>query len=735
MNQAVDLVIFIGVPRTVIRRRVIICGLNLLDDIAIGIVEDTLYTAVWIVDSDTAVFRVVVIDNTLTIPGDWVISIGVDLLMDISVEIAGGSQYAAHSVHGGHQLVHRVIVVVRTHLVVRSVVVLVGPQEADQVAQPVKLPGGMVPHGVYHQAHEVQVVVAVPALAKLVADRHAAAGAVIAVLNRAPIRQCYNRRIRRHPLIAVPQRISIRVDDLRYTPVRIIEELIYTVLVSAQDDPHLSAVAILIIAVAGIPSTVIPLPDQIAAFIVGVVDYQTIGQTLLQKLAIFIIDTMKLPTVPVLLPNDILIFVKSNIFGSPVGVYSPLHQTVLIVVEEGAVILTDRLENSRPVTVIIEHNKLFTGGQELACYPARKVILIADILVPILVNDRCEPALRRIGVVDRAFVRKAGAGQQFTIISIADLSPNHICDGRKLALFIGKLQHLATGKFHALQGAAQIAEPHPVVVAVGDHEEVSGSIILILLSLLHHMQAEPGIRLFQLIGSVSCFVIVPMAILCTAEVLQVHIRQDHRCRLTIDPHPCFDIQKPSGAKNAAFVFIAGLIDTYQPEVFANLLYNEIGVSDPLAAGYHVNGVAAGTLLFLRHFRSIGIRGLRLLCACTIAVAIVSGPVLRTIRRIPGFGFKGIRRLHRRTNIPLQIVEHIVGSIPLLLARGLAEHNREERPYRVQCILCAHNELDTINEVGYLTEPFQRHKDFFEFLGFPQDLPSKAKSGTTRNAAQ
>ena len=414
--------------------------------------------------------------------------------MDITVEIAGSSQHAAHSVHSGHQLVHGVIVVVRTHLVVCGVVVLVGPQEADQVAQPVKLPGGMVAHGVYHQAHEVQVVVAVPALSKLIADRHAAASTVIAVLDLASIGERYNRRIGRHPLIAVPQSISVRVNNLRYTPVRIIEELIYTVLVSAQNDPHLSAVAILIIAVAGIPTAVIPLPDQIPVFIVGVVDHQAIGQTLFQELAVLIIDTMKLPTVSVPLPNDVLIFVKAHIFRSSVGVYSPLHQTVLIVVEESAVILANRLENSCPVAVIVEHNKLFAGGQKLACHAAREVILIADILVPILVNDRCEPALRCIGVMDRALVRKAGAGQQFTVISIADLSPDHVCDGRELALFIGKLQHLAAGKFHALQGVAQVAEPHPVIVAVGNHEEVSSSIILVLLSLLHHMQAEPGVR-------------------------------------------------------------------------------------------------------------------------------------------------------------------------------------------------------------------------------------------------
>ena len=136
--------------------------------------------------------------------------------------------YTAHRVHGGYQLVHRIIVVVRTHLVIRGVVILVGTQETNQVPQPVKLPGGMMPHRVHHKAHEVQVIIAIPALAQLIANRHAAASPIIAVLDRASIRQRYNSGIRRHPLIAVTQRISVRVNNFRYTSIGIILELVDT---------------------------------------------------------------------------------------------------------------------------------------------------------------------------------------------------------------------------------------------------------------------------------------------------------------------------------------------------------------------------------------------------------------------------------------------------------------------------------------------------------------------------
>ena len=150
----------------------------------------------------------------------------------------------------------------------------------------------------------------------------------------------------------------------------VITELINAIPIPTQDNPHFGAVAILVIAIAGIPAAVIPLTDQIPALIIGVVDHQAVGQALLQKLAVFIIDPMKLLPIPVLLPNHILVFIKANIFGAPVRVDSPLYQAVLIVVEEGPVILPNGLEYSGPVTVVIEYDKFLSRGQELARYPA-----------------------------------------------------------------------------------------------------------------------------------------------------------------------------------------------------------------------------------------------------------------------------------------------------------------------------------------------------------------------------
>ena len=253
-------------------------------------------------------------------------------------------------------------------------------------------------------------------------------------------------------------------------------------------------------------------------------------------------------------------------------------------------------------------------------------------------------------------VRKAGAGQQVAVVRVAYLTTKHICDGGKFPLLIGELQYLTAGKFHTLQGAAQIAKPHTVVIAVGDHGEIPSRVKLVLLFLFHQMQAESGIRLFEQIGPVSCLIIDPAAIFCTGEMLQVHIRQHHCCRLIIYPYPGFDAQEPSGAEDTAFVLIAGLIDTYQAEVLTDVFYNEIGVSNPLAAGYHINGVAAGALLFLRNFStfSTSLRSF-LLRIRIIAVNVISGPILRAIGCVSGLGLEGADRLHSRPNIPLHVV--------------------------------------------------------------------------------
>ena len=69
-------------------------------------------------------------------------------------------------------------------------------------------------------------------------------------------------------------------------------------------------------------------------------------QALLQELAVFIVDPMKLLPIPVPLPNHVLVFIKADILGSPIGVNSSLHQAVLVVVEERPVILPDSLEDS-----------------------------------------------------------------------------------------------------------------------------------------------------------------------------------------------------------------------------------------------------------------------------------------------------------------------------------------------------------------------------------------------------
>ena len=109
LDKAVDLVIFVGIARAVVGSRVVVHGLNFLDDIPGRVIEDALYATVRINDPNFPVIGIVLVANTFTIAGLRIVGIGVDFLDNILRSITQSRKHIAQRVDTLDLFIHFVV--------------------------------------------------------------------------------------------------------------------------------------------------------------------------------------------------------------------------------------------------------------------------------------------------------------------------------------------------------------------------------------------------------------------------------------------------------------------------------------------------------------------------------------------------------------------------------------------------------------------------------------------------